>query len=360
MLSALGAAACGLSLGPSPLVIYTSDVCVGHDPGSRFGQVLPEQPARLENLLEALRGEWAAEFGELLKIREPDADITREQLLRVHTPSNLDRIDGAFANSRPRPGSTIRVRVNLDRDTVIQEPGSQAAANRAAGLVVAAVDDLLSPGGQHASAVPNRAFVMVRPPGHHAEAGSAGGFCIYNNVMVGVAHAQAVHGLSRVAILDFDVHHGNGDSDIAWCDPTRLYVSSFETGIFGGLDVVKRCDGLHGQILSAPLPANAGSSEFRHAWASELLPAVRAFEPEAIFLSAGFDAHADDPLASLTLSEDDFTWITAEVGALACELGDLPIVSVLEGGYNIDALERSARAHVRALIHSSDPARACP
>lgn len=207
--------------------------------------------------------------------------------------------------------------------------------------MVAAVDDVLS-----GNAV-RRAFVMVRPPGHHAEADAAGGFCIYNNVMVGVAHAQAVHNVTRVATLDFDVHHGNGDSDIAWCDPTRLYASSFEAGIFGGTGVEKRCDGLHGQILSCPLPAGCGSDAFRRAWATQLLPAVREFEPEVIFLSAGFDAHADDPLASLALTEDDFAWITQEVTAL----DDVPIVSVLEGGYDIDALERSARAHVRALIH---------
>ena len=185
----------------TPVAVYTSEVCVRHDPGSRFGRPLPEQPMRLSNLLHALRGEWAAEFGELLHIREPLADITKEHLLRVHTAANLARIDAAFANARPRPGSTLSVRVNLDRDTVISEPGSQAAASRAAGLVVAAVDDLL---GSSADSV-RRAFVMVRPPGHHALENVTGGFCIYNNVLVGVAHAQAMHGLTRVAILDFDV-----------------------------------------------------------------------------------------------------------------------------------------------------------
>ena len=232
-------------------------------------------------------------------------------------------------------------------DTVIKEPGSQAAAHRAAGLVVAAVDDIFTGGATR------RAFVMVRPPGHHAEAGKPGGFCVYNNVMVGVAHAQAVHGVTRVAILDFDVHHGNGDSDISWCDPTRMYVSSFEAGTFGDTEegLVQGCDGLHGQILSCPLPSGCGSGEFRNAWTDTLLPAVRQFEPDAIFVSAGFDAHVDDPLASLTLTEDDFAWITAEVVGLSAG-GSIPIISVLEGGYDVDALERSCRAHVRALIHS--------
>ena len=184
-------------VGAQPIAVYTSDVCVLHDPGSRMGQVLPEQPARLANLIAALRGDWAAEFGELLLVREPEADVTEEQLRRVHTADHLERVAAAFTQSRPKPPSTLAFRVNLDRDTVISEPGSEAAANRAAGLVVAAVDDLLS--GDTSSpgpAAPRRAFVMVRPPGHHAEADKAGGFCIYNNVMVGVAHAQVDSGWS--------------------------------------------------------------------------------------------------------------------------------------------------------------------
>ena len=218
---------------PLPIAIYTSEVCVGHNPGSRMGQVLPEQPARLANLIAALRGPWAAEFGELVQVREPEVDVTEEQLRRIHTPEHLERIAAAFAQSRPKPPSTLSFRVNLDRDTVISEPGSEAAANRAAGLVVAAVDDLLGKPGPSAA---RRAFVMVRPPGHHAEADKAGGFCIFNNVMVGVAHAQAKYGLQRVAVLDFDVHHGNGGADICdagdlrcaeeVCDATRMCASS--------------------------------------------------------------------------------------------------------------------------------------
>ena len=214
---------------PLPVAIYTSEVCIGHNPGSRMGKVLPEQPARLANLIAALRGPWTREFGELLQVREPEADVTEEQLRRIHTPEHLERIAAAFAQSRPKPPSTLSFRVNLDRDTVISEPGSEAAANRAAGLVVAAVDDLL---GAPAPSAARRAFVMVRPPGHHAEADKAGGFCIYNNVMVGVAHAQAKYGLQRVAVLDFDVHHGNGGADICdagdlrcaeeVCDATRM------------------------------------------------------------------------------------------------------------------------------------------
>ena len=389
---------------PLPIAIYTSEVCVGHNPGSRMGQVLPEQPARLANLIAALRGPWAAEFGELLQVREPEVDVTEEQLRRIHTPEHLERIAAAFAQSRPKPPSTLSFRVNLDRDTVIHEPGSEAAANRAAGLVVAAVDDLL---GEPGPAAARRAFVMVRPPGHHAEADKAGGFCIFNNVMVGVAHAQAKYGLQRVAVLDFDVHHGNGGADICAegdlrcaeeiCDATRMcassyaittpssllrplspapssrsppppppprpppppppapppppppppppayrYASSFEAGIFADEGIELGCDGLHGQIVSAPLPAGCGSEAFRRAWTEDLLPAVRAFDPEAVFLSAGFDAHADDPMASLQLREDDFAWLTAEAAALGG--GTLPIISVLAAAARREGLSWERRS----------------
>ena len=205
------------------------------------------------------------------------------------------------------------------------------------------------------------------------------GFCIYNNVMVGVAHAQAMHGVGRVAILDFDVrppsssssalcsaaaallpqhcpaahqplqvHHGNGDESLSWADPSRLYASSHQSPSFPGTGRTAGRQGAHGQVWNCPLPAGSGSQEFRDAWQKTLLPAVRAFEPEAIFLSAGFDAHAEDPMASMALTDDDFAWITTEVAALGD--GQLPIISVLEGGYNIVALERAVRRHVGALI----------
>eukprot|EP00966_Prymnesium_polylepis_P037184 863243-Prymnesium_polylepis.1 len=181
------------------------------------------------------------------------------------------------------------------------------------------------------------------------------GFCLYNNVMVGVAHAQAVHGVDRVAILDFDVHQGNGDAALCWSDPTRLYASTHQGGIFPA-GVSAFCPqgagraGAEGQVLSSPLPAGAGSKQFREAWADRLLPAVDAFEPDAIFLSAGFDAHAEEDVASLALRDDDFGWITSEITRLGG--GRIPIVSVLEGGYNLDVLVRCARVHVDALIHS--------
>ena len=191
---------------------------------------------------------------------------------------------------------------------------------------------------------------MARPPGHHAEEDGPQGFCFYNNVLIGVAHAQRRHGVGRIAILDFDVHHGNGDADITRGDPSLLYVSSHEVPNFPGTGEVKGRDGEHRNVVSAPLPPNAGSAAFRRAWRDTLLPAVRAFRPEALFLSAGFDAHRDDPLSSTMLSDEDFKWITQQVAKLGG--GKLPIVSVLEGGYNVDALEGSVRTHIDALIHS--------
>ena len=194
---------------PLPVAIYTSDVCVEHNPGSRFGVLHPEQPDRLKNLIDAMRGPWHSEFGDLMRIREPEVEITQEALLRVHSEEYLNRLQDAFERVKRPAAGGIQPRVNLDQDTVVSV-GTQAAVSRATGLVVAAVDDVLGRSARDGASSDDdavrRAFVMVRPPGHHAEAGKAMGFCLFNNVMVGVAHAQAVHGLDRVAILDFDVH----------------------------------------------------------------------------------------------------------------------------------------------------------
>ena len=331
---------------PTPIAIYTSDLCIGHNPGSRGKEVHPERPERLARLLDAARNDWKPSFGELLQMRgPPDADVTEEQLLRVHTPAHLARVRQAFANSQRPPG----VRVNLDADTVISI-GSEVAAMRAAGLVVAAVDEVFRgcAEGECAADAIRRAFVMVRPPGHHAEANKPMGFCVFNNVMVGVAHAQAVHGVGKVAVMDFDVHHGNGDADICWDRADCLYASSHQAPHYphtGDQPV----DGPHAQIFNALLPAGSGSEDFRAAWRDNLIPKIAAFKPEAIFLSAGFDAHSDDPLASIELTDDDFRWVTRELAAIGG--GNLPLISVLEGGYDVDQLERSAKAHVDALIH---------
>jgi acetoin utilization deacetylase AcuC-like enzyme len=353
------------------VALYTSEVCVQHDPGPQH----PESPARLQRLRQAMQEEWLPEFGEHILVCEPAVDVTREQLRRVHTQKHVNRVQGAF--SQAQVTGLVGARVPLDADTLVSG-GTGAAASRAAGLVIAAVDDVLGgklkeaplPGGRKlfddrsarkvkqgvgsmvalpaADARPRRAFVMARPPGHHAEAESAQGFCFYNNVMVGVAHAQRVYGLERVAILDFDVHHGNGDSDIALADPGWLYVSSHETPSFPYTGETAGRTGEHKNVVNWPLPKNAGSAEFRRAWRDQLLPAVRSFRPQAIFLSSGFDAHANDPLSSTQLSDDDYEWLTAEVANIGG--GNLPIISVLEGGYNVEQLVKSVRVHLKTLV----------
>ena len=281
--------------------VFTSDVCVSHD----TGWFCPESPKRLEKLLADLRNEWQAEFFDSLQIFQPEVDVTLEQLRRVHSDEHLRTLESAF----DRAGGFLTPTVNLDGDTVVS-PGTRAACWRAAGLTVSAVDEVLS----NTSSI-RRAFVMVRPPGHHAEPTGAMGFCLLNHAMIGVAHAQAVHGLGKVAVLDFDVHMGNGCAAACWSDPTRLYASSHQAGIFpvGFSRYAPDGSGRAGEystILSCALPSGSGSAEFRSAWESQLLPAVREFAPECIFLNAGFDAHAQEDVASLALEDDDYYWIT--------------------------------------------------
>uniref|UniRef100_A0A7S0Q6Z4 Histone deacetylase domain-containing protein n=1 Tax=Coccolithus braarudii TaxID=221442 RepID=A0A7S0Q6Z4_9EUKA len=331
---------------PQQVQLYTSEVCLGHDPGADH----PERPQRLLRLLDDLYGEWMPDYGSLLQVCSPeDADVSDAQLLRVHSRAHLKRANAAFGSWKLRVGQRSRV----DADTIASS-GSRAAARRAAGLVIAAVDSIFGRDDvrdfPQFDPKPRRAFCMVRPPGHHAEVDTPMGFCWYNNVLVGVAHAQIVYGAQRVAILDFDVHHGNGDADITIGDPRRLYVSSHETPNFPGTGETLGRDGKFKNIVNAPLPANSGSVEFRLAWRNTLLPAVRSFRPDAIFISAGFDAHSDDPLSSIKLTDEDYAWLTTKVVNLCG--GRLPIVSVLEGGYNVDRLPKSVRRHVHAMIHS--------
>ena len=316
------------------LSLFTSAVCLSHDAGF----LCPERPARLETLLAALDG-WRDDFGASLTVSD-GVDATREQLLRVHTAAHLDRLEAAFDKS----GGLLNLPVGVGVDASVRA-GSRAAAVRSAGLAVAAVDAVFGADGDFGAKTARRALVLARPPGHHAEPDAALGFCLYNNALVGVAHAQAAHGVGRCAILDFDVHQGNGNAAMCWDDPTRLYASTHERGIFP-CGVSAYAETPNPSVLNRPLSAGAGSAEFRRAW-TELLEAVDRFEPEAIFLSAGFDAHADEELASINLADDDYDWITRQAVALA---GDRPVVSVLEGGYGLDVLARCTRVHLAALL----------
>ena len=304
------------------LRLYTHPACLEHDPGRGH----PESPARLQAVLAALDRD---RFAPLDRIESPRA--SREALERVHDPAYVTRI----LASAPAAGV-----VSLDEDTFMS-PASAEAALRAAGAVVAAVDAVLNESA-------GRAFCAVRPPGHHATADQAMGFCLFNNVAVGAAHALAEHGLERVAIADFDVHHGNGTQDIFVREPRVLFASSHQWPLYPGSGAVGETG--VGNLVNAPLPPDTGSRAFRQAWEEVLLPRLHAFAPQLLLVSAGFDAHRDDPLAQLQLEADDYAWLTTRLLDLACTHGAGRIVSTLEGGYDLGALAACSAAHVSALM----------
>ena len=304
------------------LQLFTHGVCLQHDPGPGHA----ESPARLRAVLAALDQD---RFASLDRIEAPRA--TREQLLRVHTPAHVDRILAITPEA-----DTVR----LDEDTLMS-PASAEAGLRAAGAVVAAVDAVMT--GQA-----TRAFCAVRPPGHHATPDAAMGFCLFNNIAVGAAHALVAHGLKRVAIADFDVHHGNGTQDIFLREPRVLFISTHQQPLYpgtGGAD-----ERGVGNIVNAPLSPGEGSYEFRTLWNDVLLPRLHAFKPQLVLVSAGFDAHQRDPLANLELQAEDYAWITERLVDLAHAHAGGRLVSTLEGGYDLQALAASASAHVSALM----------
>jgi acetoin utilization deacetylase AcuC-like enzyme len=303
------------------LAIYTHAACLAHDTGPGH----PESSARLAAVLEALDD---ARFASHARIEAPAA--TREQLARVHTAELIDAVlDEPVASGWRR----------LDPDTVMS-PSSAEAALRAAGAVCAAIDAAIT--GKH-----KRAFCAVRPPGHHATHDTPMGFCLFNSVAAGAAHAITAHGLSRVAIVDFDVHHGNGTQDIFWSDQRVLYASSHQWPLYPGTGA--RSETGAGNIVNAPLRPGAGSAEFRAACDETVLPAIEQFAPELVLISAGFDAHRLDPLANLNLVDDDYAWITERLVEIADRHAGGRIVSSLEGGYSLTALRGSVSAHVAAL-----------
>ena len=301
--------------------IYTHRACLAHDPGPGH----PESSARLAAVLETLDD---PAFSALARVEAPIA--TREQLARVHAQELIDSVLQDPIESGWR---------RIDPDTVMS-PVSAEAALRAAGAVCAAVDSAI--GGEH-----ERAFCAVRPPGHHATRDTAMGFCLFNSVAVGAAHAIVAHGLSRVAIVDFDVHHGNGTQDIFWSDPRVLYASSHQWPLYPGTGA--RSETGAGNIVNAPLRPGSGSAEFRAACEAMLLPAVERFAPELVMISAGFDAHRLDPLANLNFTADDYAWITGRLVEIAGRHAQGRVVSSLEGGYSLTALRESVAAHLAAL-----------
>jgi acetoin utilization deacetylase AcuC-like enzyme len=295
-------------------------LCLKHDMGAHH----PECPARIHAIEDQLIASGL--FGYLQHHDAPE--VTREQLLRVHDGDYLDDI----ASKAPKAGI-----LNLDGDTIMN-PYTYPAALRAAGAVVMAVDIVM------AQQVEN-AFCNIRPPGHHAERAQAMGFCIFNNVAVGAAHALAAHGLSRVAIADFDVHHGNGTEDIFHNDPRVMLCSTFQHPFYPYCGA----DSSNDHIINVPLKAGTSGVEFRTAVTEQWLPALERFQPEFIFISAGFDAHRDDDMGSMRLVEADYAWVTEELKRVAAKYAQSRIVSVLEGGYELHALGRSAMAHIKVL-----------
>ena len=302
-------------------VLLTHADCVLHEMGAGH----PESPQRLKSVLAALE---ASGLAARLDKREAPA-ASREQLERVHAREHIDFV----FESAPQGGYAY-----LDPDTSMNER-SLSAALHAAGALVAATDLVVS--GET-----KRAFCAVRPPGHHATRERPMGFCIFNNVAVGAAHALEAHGLERVAILDFDVHHGNGTEDAFHDDPRVMLCSTFQHPYYP----YSGADSGNEHIINVPLAAMTDGSGFRAAVERFWMPALEAYRPQLVFVSAGFDAHRDDPLAYLKLDDEDYRWVTERLVEVAQRHAEGRVVSTLEGGYNTQALGRCVVEHLRVLM----------
>lgn len=303
---------------------YTHPICLEHDPGSRH----PESPARLSAVDDALAD---PAFAALDRHAAPFAAF--EQLALMHDESYIK----ALINTMPSSGH-----VAIDGDTILS-PKSGEAAVRAVGGVCAAVDEVM------AGRVRN-AFCALRPPGHHAERATAMGFCLFNNIAIAARHAQKQHGLGKVAVVDFDVHHGNGTQHMFEPDASLFYASSHQYPAYPGTGSAaeRGC----GNIVNVPLRPGSGSAPFRAAYNDIILPELRTFAPDLLLVSAGFDAHIRDPLCQLNVETEDFAWLTGELCALADEFCAGRLVSTLEGGYDLEALADCARAHVGELLQA--------
>jgi acetoin utilization deacetylase AcuC-like enzyme len=308
--------------------LITHEACLRHETPEGH----PERVARLTAVLKALRTE---EFRALEWVSAPAA--TREDLALAHSPALVAFIlDEAAAQAA---GGFV----GIDSDTVMSA-GSAGAALHAAGAVIRAVDGVMA--GEFTNG-----FCAIRPPGHHAERDRAMGFCLFNNIAIGALHARVKYGLTRIAAIDFDVHHGNGTQDIFCRDPNLFYASTHQSPLYPGTGRASE-RGVAGNIMNVPLPEGAGGDAFRAAFSNAILPALESFAPQIVFISAGFDAHKNDPLAGLALDESDFGWATEEICAVAKRHCAGRVVSALEGGYDLEALARSARAHVRSLMEA--------
>ena len=307
------------------IAIYSHADCLKHD----MGHGHPERPQRLRAIDDQLITSGIGDF-----IRQFDAPIaTPEQLALAHSQKHIDHI---FEIS-PADDSKM---AHVDPDTYMNEYSLQAAL-RSAGAAIAATNRVIGDENE------KRVFCSVRPPGHHAEHNEAMGFCFFNNVAIAARHAIKNHGLERVAIVDFDVHHGNGTEDIVADDPQILFCSTYQHPLYPERAKPSK----DGFLVNAPLEQGAGGAEFREAVNNYWLPALRDFKPQMIFISAGFDAHLEDEMAGLRLVESDYKWVTEQLCEIANEYSEGRIVSMLEGGYNVSALARSVVAHLKALMN---------
>jgi acetoin utilization deacetylase AcuC-like enzyme len=306
--------------------LFTHPDCLAHDPGRHH----PESPGRLAAVLEALDDPAFA------GLARHEAPLGRQgDIARVHGAA----FTAAILSAVPPSGLAA-----LDGDTMLS-PGSGKAALRAVGAVTAAIDAVIA--GQALNA-----FCAVRPPGHHAEPSRAMGFCLFNAIAVGARHAQEAHGLKRIAMVDFDVHHGNGTQAVAARDVSLFYASSHQYPLYPGTGAADETGA--GNVVNAPLRSGTEGAMFRKAWETKILPALDAFAPDLLLVSAGFDAHRADPLAGLELEDADFAWVTARLAETAQRHCGGKLISVLEGGYDLAALGGSAAAHVGALMAAAN------
>lgn len=305
-------------------IVYTHEACLEHRPGPHH----PESPDRLKAVLRALRVPAFA------ALEWRDAPLgTRAQVELIHDPAFVDEVEALV----PASGYAT-----LDAGDTIMSPGSWEAVMRCVGAACAGVDDVMS--GQA-----RNVFCATRPCGHHAEPDRAMGFCIFNQAAIAAVHALEVYGLERVAVIDFDVHHGNGTQAAFWNRPELFYGSSHQSPFYPGTGAASE-QGVSHNIVNVPLMRGCDSAQFRQQTAAVILPALIRFDPQLLIISAGFDAHTADPLAQLNLTDDDYRWVTAELIKIADRCCEGRIVSVLEGGYSLDALASSTAVHVSTLM----------
>ncbi len=303
--------------------LYTHPIFLEHltPPGH------PERPDRLRALEKALAGET---FDALVRLDAPRGN--EEHIMLAHPEEHMAFVASAI------PETGVR---RIDEDTVAS-PQTFEAAMHAIGALTAAVDAVF--GGEA-----DNAFIASRPPGHHAEHDRAMGFCFFNHIAIAARYAQQKYGAERVAIVDWDVHHGNGTQDIFWSDRSVLYASTHQFPLYPGTGALNET-GVKDNIVNAPMAPESGSKTFRNALESRVLPALENFKPDLVLISAGFDAHTRDPLADINLTEDDFDWATAKLMELAGRYASNRLVSLLEGGYDLQGLSLSAAAHVSRLM----------